>query len=75
MDNELAASTQDSWKMKVLLVGGLVGLASGVAAAYLLVQRAEKAGEQPLLSSSEGVKLGILVFGLLRQVAQLGEGK
>lgn len=73
--DELTVTTQDNWKMKILVVGGLIGLVSGLAAAYLLVQRAEKAGEQPLLSSGEGVKLGLLVFGLLRQVSQLGEGK
>jgi hypothetical protein len=75
MNQELSEQTQENWKMKVMVIGGLMGLVTGLAAAYLLVQRAEKAQEQPLLNSSEGVKLGLLVFGLLRQVSQLGEGK
>lgn len=62
----------ENWRPKVLLVGAAVGLASGLLAAYLLTQRFEKEGASPKLSAGEGVKLGVLVFGLLRQVAQLG---
>jgi hypothetical protein len=43
-----------------------------LGAAYLLVQRAKKRGESPSLSALEGVKLGVLIFGLLRQVSMLG---
>lgn len=75
MENEMDMQTQDQWKMKVMVVGGLVGLLTGVTAAYLLVQRAERNGDKPLMNSGEGVKLGLLVLGLLRQVTQLGEGK
>ena len=75
MENEMAMQTQDQWKNKVLLIGGAVGLLTGVAVAYLLVQRSEKAGSTALLNSSEGVKLGLLVLGLLRQITQLGDTK
>ena len=66
---------QEDWKPKVLVIGGVIGLLTGLLAAYLLVQRAEKEAIKPQLSAGEGVKLGVLVFGLLRQVAMLGEGK
>jgi hypothetical protein len=66
--------TQDNWKTKALLIGAGVGLLAGLGAAYMLVQRAEKNGERPELSAGEGVKLGLLVLGLLRQVSQLGDG-
>jgi len=66
--------TQDNWKTKALLIGAGVGLLAGLGAAYMLVQRAEKDGGRPELSAGEGVKLGLLVLGLLRQVAQLGDG-
>ncbi|MCU0485666.1 MAG: hypothetical protein MUC85_06095 [Anaerolineales bacterium] len=75
MENEMAVQTQEQWKTRVMLIGGTVGLLTGLAVAYLLVQRSEKAGSAPLLNSSEGVKLGLLVLGLLRQVTQLGDGK
>ncbi len=62
-----------NWKTQVMVLGALLGALTGVGAAYLLVQRAEREGTTPSLSAGEGVKLGVLVFGLLRQVAQLGE--
>ncbi len=59
-------------KPRILLFGALLGALSGLVAAYLLVQRAEKEGQQIQFSAKEGVKLGAMVFGLLRQIAQLG---
>jgi hypothetical protein len=53
----------------------VIGLLAGLLAAYLLIQRAEKQNQKPELNAGEGVKLGVLVFGLLRQIATLGEGK
>ena len=70
MENE----TQDNWKTKALLIGAGIGLLAGLGAAYMLVQRAEKDGGRPEMSAGEGVKLGLLVLGLLRQVSQLGDG-
>ncbi|MEI7989200.1 MAG: hypothetical protein WCI88_09175 [Chloroflexota bacterium] len=61
-----------SWKPRVLLIGGIIGCISGIIAAYLLIQRAEKEGSSPQLTAGEGVKLGALLFGLLRQITLLG---
>jgi hypothetical protein len=61
-----------SWKPKILLIGGIIGCISGIIAAYLLIQRAEKEGASPKLTAGEGVKLGALLFGLLRQITLLG---
>jgi hypothetical protein len=63
-----------AWVNQVLLIGAVVGALTGLGAAYLLVQRAKKRDERPNLSALEGVKLGVLVFGLLRQVSLLGGG-
>ena len=65
---------EDNWKTKLLLIGAVIGALTGVGAAYLMIQRAEKQGIKPALSTKEGVSLGMLVFGLLRQVSQLGSG-
>ncbi len=74
MGNEMTKPVFDSaWKRKALLTGALVGAGAGILGAYLFIQRAEKEGQQPALSVKEGVKLGALVFGLLRQVALLGQ--
>ncbi|MCS6907220.1 MAG: hypothetical protein RML93_04960 [Anaerolineales bacterium] len=63
----------ESWKTKTLILGGVLGAVVGLGAAYLLIQRAEKEQGKLQMSAGEGIKLGLLILGLLRQVAQLGE--
>jgi len=63
----------ESWRTKTLVGGVVLGALVGLGAAYLLLQRAERENQELHMSAGEGVKLGVLVFGLLRQVAQLGE--
>lgn len=63
----------DPMKTKVLLVGAALGVAVGLGSAYLLVQKAEKRGERIQINASDVVRLGLLVFGLLRSVSQLRE--
>lgn len=63
-----------SWSGQVLVIGAAVGLLTGLGAAYLLIQRAKRRAEAPNLNATEGIKLGLLVFGLLRQVSMLGGG-
>lgn len=64
---------QGNWKAKAMLVGGIVGAIAGLGAAFLFIQRAEREQEPPRLTMGEGVKLGLLVLGLLRQVSLLGQ--
>ena len=66
--------TNENWKMKTLVIGAAVGALTGLGAAYLLVNRAEKLDASPELSPGEGIKIGLMLLGVLRQVAQLGEG-
>ncbi|HLA99493.1 MAG TPA: hypothetical protein VJL34_13660 [Anaerolineales bacterium] len=68
-------TTGENWKTKALLIGTALGAVVGLGAAYLLLQRAERENQKLSISAGEGVKLGVLVFGLLRQVAQLGEDR
>jgi gas vesicle protein len=73
MSEETMEITQvGNWKPKVLILGGLIGATVGLAAAYLLVQRVGE--DQKLdISAGDGVKLGVLVFGLLRSIAAIKE--
>ena len=57
-----------------LLVGGAIGALTGLAAAYLILRRAEQQKTPVRLEAGEGLRIGLLVLGLLRQVAALGEG-
>jgi len=63
----------ETWKKKTLIIGTLLGAIIGLGGAYLLIQNAEKQGEKITVSHSEGLKLGLLLIGLLRQIAQLKE--
>lgn len=63
-----------NWKPKLLIAGALLGAIVGTASAYLLAQRAERQNGKLNMSAGEGVKLGVLVFGLLRQILQLSDG-
>jgi len=62
-------------KSRTLLFGALVGAFTGLIAAMLLNRRAEKSENETALTAGEGMKLGVLVFGLLRAIASLGDEK
>lgn len=60
-----------NWKTKTLLIGTTVGAATGLVAALMMIQRAEKTQTTPKLSAGEGVKVGMGVLGVLRMLAEL----
>ncbi len=64
--------TDDSnWKTRTLIVGVLAGALTGLGVAFVLIQRAEQEGGVVQMRTSEGLKLGMGVLGLLRQVGQI----
>lgn len=62
-------------KSKILFFGTLIGAVTGLIAASLLNRRAEDGESETAITSGEGMKLGMLVFGLLRAIASLGDDK
>ncbi|MBI5963284.1 MAG: hypothetical protein HY863_07405 [Chloroflexi bacterium] len=56
-----------------ILFGALLGAVTGIAAAVLLTRRAAKNERETAITTGEGLKLGVLVFGLLRAIASLGD--
>lgn len=60
-------------KRNTLLMGALIGAFTGLVAAILLQRRAEKHGSETAITTGEGLKLGVLVFGLLRAIASLSD--
>lgn len=64
--------TGQNWQMKVLIAGAVLGALAGLAGAYLMVQNAEREGAKVTITTGDGLKLGLLLMGTLRQVAGLG---
>jgi hypothetical protein len=62
-------------KGRTLILGALVGAFTGLIAAMILSRRAEKNESETAITASEGLKLGVLVFGLLRAISSLGDEK
>ena len=60
-------------KSRIIFFGALIGAVTGLVAALLLTSRAEKNERETAITSGEGLKLGVLVFGLLRAIASLGD--
>ncbi len=58
-----------NWKAKALIIGSLVGALTGLGATYVMVQRSE---EPPEVGPTDGVKLGLLLLGLVRAIGDLG---
>jgi gas vesicle protein len=58
-------------KNRIIFFGTLIGAVTGLAAALLLTRRAEKNERETAITSGESLKLGVLVFGLLRAIASL----
>lgn len=66
----------DEWKTRMLLLGGVLGAVTGVAAAYMIVKQAEEKGEIPQLGAGEGVRIGMAAMNLIRRIGSLsGPGK
>lgn len=60
---------------KTLLSGALIGAVIGLAGAFLLSRKAEETGTAITVSSGDGLRLGVMIIGLLRAVAALGDEK
>lgn len=60
---------------RILLFGALIGAFTGLIAAMILQRRADRTGTEISLSAGEGVQLGVMIMGLLRAIAALGDEK
>ena len=61
-----------NWKTIVLVIGGIAGLATGLAAAALIIKRQENSNEEFKMNSGEGFKIGMGIVNLLKQISDTG---
>ena len=58
---------------RTIFGGVIIGAMTGLIAAILLSRRAERNDRETAITTGEGLKLGVLVFGLLRAIASLND--
>lgn len=65
-----------SWKANILLVGTLLGALVGLGTAYLLARTAEEIQDgPPKINTTDALKAGISVIGVMRGIASLADRK
>ena len=62
-----------TWKNKTMLIGAIAGLAAGLVAAYIVIQRAEREHVIPAMTPGDGVKIGLGILGVLRLIADIAD--
>jgi gas vesicle protein len=60
-------------RARTIIFGVIIGGATGLVAAMLLNRRVAKDERTTAITAGEGIKLGVMVFGLLRAIASLGD--
>lgn len=56
-----------------LIMGAIIGALTGIGAAYVFLQRADKDDDELAITTGEGLRLGFIILGLLRSIAALGD--
>jgi hypothetical protein len=58
------------WKTVTYIIGGTLGLATGLAAAFLFIRGREESEGDHRITSGQGVKIGLGIITLLRQITE-----
>jgi NhaP-type Na+/H+ or K+/H+ antiporter len=68
------ATSDTAWKLRVYLLGGLIGLLIGLLAAYFYARVSEENGfEQPnRIKTMDALKLAVALLSVVRQITDLG---
>ena len=59
----------------VLIAGAIIGAVTGLVGASMLIRRVEHEGGETSITTGDGLKLGVMIIGLLRAISSLGEDK
>ena len=67
-------TVESNWKTNYLLGGAIVGAVLGTVTAYFMVRNAEEThGGPPQIKSTDIVRSGVGIAGLIRAIASLGD--
>jgi hypothetical protein len=73
MSSKKEIEVRKSSPVNTVAIGALVGAGAGVIAAMLLHRRAKKQQRESMITASEAIQLGLLIFGLFRAISALGD--
>lgn len=68
---DLVDDSGTNWKTKVLIIGAVSGALVGLGAAYLFIQNSEDDTQAPEFTAGKGLRIGLLLLGLVRNVSDL----
>lgn len=67
-------TANNDWVVKTIAIGTGLGALVGAFSAYLLVQRSRRSNMETItISPKEGLRIGVLLLTLLRNIAMLGD--
>jgi hypothetical protein len=69
--DELIESKTPDWKTKALIIGAVAGALVGLGATYLFIQNVEDNSQPPEFTAGKGLKIGLLLMSLIRNIADL----
>ena len=73
MSDKKEIQTVKNSPSRAIIIGALFGSGAGIIAAMLLNRRAKKQDRESMITPSEAVQLGLLIFGLFRAISALGD--
>ena len=68
---DLMEAGPPDWRPKVYIAFAVVGVLVGLGTAYLFIQNVDDDEQGPELTAGKGIKIGLLLLGLVRNVADL----
>lgn len=75
VDKAIEPIQNTSWQQRVMVIGGVVGVALGLLAAYLYVQAAGQhsdAGQPEPPTAGDTVRLGVSLLSIIRTITEWG---
>lgn len=64
---------EENDRNKIIAIGAFLGAVTGAIAGLMLYRSAEKKGTELSIGTGEGIRLALLVFGLLRSISSLDD--
>lgn len=63
----------DRKRAQTLIISALAGAIAGLGVGFTLLKRADDNERSSTLTAGEGISLALMILGVLRQIAQMGD--